>query len=598
MKVPKFFSLKHTIMLLFLPLIVVFVILSGSSTYLLAVRQIEENAYRNITDLVVQTKSHMNEQLLVVFGELVAVVNGSDIGAMVTSLHSNEGLDSGRYLSVANQFERIYQTHYPMIDSIYMNFNDGKASYTKVNYLLSDVNFSYKDYSSRYPNATFDYRWENLHEDDIFRYVGGEKEKVVSVFSLFGSDTSQARGIVLFHLKEAFFSQILSLVEISENGYLALASADGLMMFKDVDDAYVPDDKVRSHLMQREAASGTFRFTKTGGERTVVIYDTLPINGWRLAAIFPENDILEKIGYIKYLTIGMMIIVIAVAAAMSHILLRTVTRPISALTSKVKQVESGKLDTIFDIRTNNEIGILNRGIGSLIQRVQLLLHDIRLEQEQKRKAELAVLNEQIKPHFLYNTLHSLGQLIAMERKSEALAMVDSLSTFYRLGLSNGKEMIDVQEEVELVQHYLYIVGQRYSDTMRYTVEVDPALNRYVVLKLLLQPLVENAIYHGAKQKRGLSDIAVTGTVQGECMIFRIADNGKGIPEERLRSIQASLRGRHEPEHGKGFGLYNVHARIQSYFGAAYGIEIESEYGEGTVVTVRLPKLRRQEVGDS
>ena len=597
MKAQKFFSLKHTIMLLFLPLIVVFVIVSGSSSYLLAVRQIEENAYRNITDLVAQTKSHMNEQLLVVFGELVAVANGSDIGAMVTSLDSSEGLDSSRYLSVANQFERIHQTHYPMIDSIYMNFNDGKATYTKVNYLLSDVNFSYADYSSRYPNATFDYHWENLHENGIFQYVAGEKEKVVSVFSLFGSDTSRAKGIILFHLKEAFFSQILSLVEISENGYLALASPDGLMMFKNVNDAFVPDDKVRSHLMHREAASGTFRFTKPGGERTVVIYDTLPINGWRLAAIFPENDILEKINYIKYLTIGMMIVVIAVAAAMSHILLRTVTRPISALTSKVRQVESGKLDTLFDVRTNNEIGILNRGIGSLIQRVQLLLHDIRVEQEQKRRAELAVLNEQIKPHFLYNTLHSLNQLIAMERKSEAMAMVESLSAFYRLGLSNGKETIRVQEEVELVQHYLYIVGQRYSDTMRYTVEVDPELARYVMLKLLLQPLVENAIYHGAKQKRGVSNIAVTGTLEGECMIFRITDNGKGISEERLRSIQHSLRGRHEPEHGGGFGLHNVQARIQSYFGAAYGIGIESVYGEGTVVTVKLPKLQKEEVDD-
>jgi len=597
MKVPKFFSLKHTIMLLFFPLIVGFVIVSGSSSYLVAVRQIEENAYRNITDLVVQTKSHMNEQLLVVFGELVAVVNGSAIGAMVTSLDSSEGLDSNRYLAVANQFERIHQTHYSMIDSIYMNFNDGKASYTKVNYLLTDVNFSYEEYSSRYRNATFDYHWENIHEDGIFRYVGGEKEKVVSVFSLFGSETSQAKGIILFHLKEAFFREILSLVEISENGYLALASSDGMMMFKDVNDTFVPDDKVRSHLMNREAESGTFRFTKPGGERTVVIYDTLPINGWRLAAIFPENDILEKINYIKYLTIGMMIVVIAAAAAMSHILLRTVTRPISTLTAKVRQVESGKLDTVFDVRTNNEIGILNRGIGSLIQRVQLLLHDIRLEQEQKRKAELAVLNEQIKPHFLYNTLHSLNQLIALDRKSEAMAMVESLSSFYRLGLSNGKETIGVQEEVELVQHYLYIVGQRYSDTMRYSVEVDPELNRYVMLKLLLQPLVENAIYHGAKQKRGLSDIAVTGTLQGDYMIFRIADNGKGIPEERLRSIQASLRGQMDPDHSQGFGLYNVQARIQSYFGAAYGIGIESVYGEGTVVTVKLPKLQIQEVDD-
>jgi len=252
---------------------------------------------------------------------------------------------------------------------------------------------------------------------------------------------------------------------------------------------------------------------------------------------------------------------------------------------------------VFDVRTNNEIGILNRGIGSLIQRVQLLLHDIRLEQEQKRKAELAVLNEQIKPHFLYNTLHSLNQLIALDRKSEAMAMVESLSSFYRLGLSNGKETIGVQEEVELVQHYLYIVGQRYSDTMRYSVEVDPELNRYVMLKLLLQPLVENAIYHGAKQKRGLSDIAVTGTLQGDHMIFRIADNGKGIPEERLRSIQASLRGQMDPDHSQGFGLYNVQARIQSYFGAAYGIGIESVYGEGTVVTVKLPKLQIQEVDD-
>ncbi len=587
MKCKKFFSLKHNIMLLFLPIIIVIVIFSGSSSYLLAIKQIEGNSYRNISDVVIQTKSQINERLLTVFGELVTLVNSTDMALMLTNMNQSEGVDSSRYLTVANRLERIHLSNYSMIDSVYMNINEGQALFHKVNYLISDMSFSFQSYRKQYQGSQFNYYWRNLHENDVFDFVDND-ERVVSMFNLIGTESSGVRGIVMFHLKEAFFKQILEQVEISEHGYLALISKDGMMNFKDVEEVYLPNEEVKKYILERDETSGTFRFTKPDGVRMVVNYDTLPINEWRVAAIFPENDIINRVKYIKYVTIGMMIFVIIIAVFLSNLLLRMITKPISMLISKVKQVENGRMDTSFDIETKNEIGILNHVIGNLINRIKDLLRDNKYEQEQKHKAELAVLHEQIKPHFLYNTLHSISQLVELGYKAEAVAMLESISSFYRVSLSDGKDIISVQDEIQLTQHYLYIMGQRYNDSFLYEIDVDKSILYFSMIKLILQPLVENAIYHGAKQKRGIAIVKVIGFRQEDTLVFEVHDTGVGIPAEQLKVIQNSLQLKTSMNDNKSFGLYNIQARIQSHFGLQYGIKIKSEYGTGTIVKVVIP----------
>lgn len=206
-----------------------------------------------------------------------------------------------------------------------------------------------------------------------------------------------------------------------------------------------------------------------------------------------------------------------------------------------------------------------------------------------RKADLRLLQEQINPHFLYNTLDTIVWLIEGNDSDKAVNMVMSLSEFFRLVLSKGKEYITIQEEELHIKSYLEIQQVRYRDILEYEIEIDSELYRYQILKLTLQPLVENSLYHGIKYKRARGRILVTGRLCGDEVHFTVEDNGVGMEEEELHKLQEEIR---KPckDTEKGFGLANVNERIRMNFGAEYGMRIDSTKGKGTRVEIVIPAV--------
>lgn len=208
-----------------------------------------------------------------------------------------------------------------------------------------------------------------------------------------------------------------------------------------------------------------------------------------------------------------------------------------------------------------------------------------------RYAELRLLQEQINPHFLYNTLDTIIWLIEGNLSEQAVDMVVSLSDFFRLVLSHGKEFITIKDEELHIRSYLEIQQVRYQDILDYEISIDPALYPYRILKLTLQPLVENALYHGIKYKRAKGKITITGSMIREEQEIKIClcvkDNGVGMEEEELRRLQKEIM-RPCQETESGFGLANVNERLRMNFGMAYGLTILSKKGEGTEVRVMIP----------
>ncbi len=239
----------------------------------------------------------------------------------------------------------------------------------------------------------------------------------------------------------------------------------------------------------------------------------------------------------------------------------------------------------------DEITELSRGFNVIISRIRQLLDEKVEEQQQLKKAEFKTLQAQINPHFLYNTLDTIIWKTEANQKEEVIELVQALSSFFRITLSKGQDWITIRDEVEHVRSYLRIQEMRYRDILTYTIDVDDEILSYTILKLMLQPLVENALYHGIKNKRGGGTITVRGhRLDEKRALFEVADTGVGIPSSELARLRANLAdsSRRDDIGEHGFGIYNVHQRIKLYYGKQFGLSIESELQRGTTVSLVIP----------
>ena len=270
---------------------------------------------------------------------------------------------------------------------------------------------------------------------------------------------------------------------------------------------------------------------------------------------------------------------------------RSVTAPIMELCRRVQDVAGGDLAVREPVRSDTyEIRILGEGLEQMIGQLNAQIEEGTRKQESLRRMELALLQAQINPHFLYNTMDTIIWLIEADRSQAAVEMVSNLSDFFRHSLSRGEDIISLGEEERHVRSYLQIQQARYKDIMEYTIQIDSCLRETRLPKLTLQPLVENALYHGIKRKRGKGCIYITSRAEGADVLLQITDDGMGMTEVRLEELNRAMESRERV----GFGLATVHERLRLLFGCPYGLTLSSREGVGTTVTVRVPRWGREE----
>lgn len=286
---------------------------------------------------------------------------------------------------------------------------------------------------------------------------------------------------------------------------------------------------------------------------------------------------------------GMLAFLIFMVMILIVMIVLDITRPIKELSKVTEQVAKGDFSARARVESQDEVAVLADSVNSMTESLEELVTKIKEDERKMRKADLRLLQEQINPHFLYNTLDTIVWLIEGNDSDKAVNMVMSLSEFFRLVLSKGKEYITIQEEELHIKSYLEIQQMRYRDILEYEIRIDPELYRYQILKLTLQPLVENSLYHGIKYKRAKGNILVTGKLRGDEVHFTVEDNGAGMEEEELHKLQEEIK---KPckDTEKGFGLANVNERIRMNFGAKYGMRIDSARGKGTCVEIVIPAV--------
>ena len=284
------------------------------------------------------------------------------------------------------------------------------------------------------------------------------------------------------------------------------------------------------------------------------------------------------------------ILCILLSVAIIRKIVKWITRPLEELAETAGQFRKENLKVRCPVTTKDEIGELAGVFNEMLQRIEYQMENIRQVQKEKRKSELALIQAQIKPHFLYNTLDLIYIFCQMKNTQGAAKVTKAMADYYRTSLSSGREIINIGEEVKNISSYLLIQKERYSNKIDFQIEVDPSIYHYAIPKMTLQPLVENAIYHGLKTRKEKGNIYVKGWSENELIHLLIEDDGVGMSEEKIKEVMEN-----EDDMKKGhFGLSSVHRRIQIYYGAEYGIRIESKEQVGTKILIRLPQKEEEE----
>ncbi len=297
---------------------------------------------------------------------------------------------------------------------------------------------------------------------------------------------------------------------------------------------------------------------------------------------YVRADSMEFLRYMLPVSIVLGLLVLVTAKKLS----RLITKPLLELKNNMVSITYGKLDSYADIYSRDEVGVLSRVYNEMLEKIHSLLQQVEEEQNKKREYELALMQAQIKPHFLYNTLDLVYVLISLGRADEAKSTTKALAHFFRSTLSSGREIIAIEEEISILSDYLRIQKCRYPEVFEYEIQADEEVKAYLIPKLSLQPLAENAIYHGLKQQEKKGFIKILAKNDEESIYLSVQDNGIGIERELLDRILDEAK---ENRSYKSFGIYNVNRRFKLYYGERYKMEIRSAFPEGTQIDIWIKK---------
>ena len=403
---------------------------------------------------------------------------------------------------------------------------------------------------------------------------------------LVNNRTGAKEGLFFIDLNYSAISDLCNNNTIGNKGYIFVLDDKGNVI-------YHPKQQLMygglhtEHIEEIMACEKDSLTVRDGTERKLYTLSRSQKTGWTVVGAAYTSELLKNNKQARMLYILAAAILILAVFAISSILSREITKPLRRLSESMSRVEKGEFDRAnVDVTMENEIGSLGKSYNLMTERIHTLMEENVYEQKQKRKSELKALQAQINPHFLYNTLDSIIWMSEAGQSDEVVEMTSALAKLLRQSISNDHEQVELGQEMEYVKNYLTIQKMRYQDKLEYTVEVDPKVRHVMIVKLVLQPIVENAIYHGIKYKGSKGTLRIRAFAESEDVCIVIEDNGIGMDETALNIIFDETQKIHKQN---GVGVPNVQKRLKLYYGDKYGIIYESKVGIGTRATIRIPQ---------
>lgn len=498
--------------------------------------------------------------------------------------------------SVGERFNLLYENNMDQTDSIALFSADGEL-------LESVPALRVRNNLDVTREAWFSYtldRTENQHfflpqvqqifesSSDQYRWVI-PMTRVVEITK--GTDTVQ--GILLIHLNYTGLKLLLDGVTLGNEGYIYLIDGNGEIIYHPRAQLIDSGLEHENNRAVSEYRDGIYQETFQGEERVITV-KSVGYTGWKLIGVAPRQTVSLNSLKTQLLVVFVAAFILFLMSLVNSYISSRITTPIRKLELSVNEIEKGNLNAKVDAEGSYEIRHLGQSVQNMAKQIQVLMADIVSEHEKKRKQEFDTLQSQINPHFLYNTLDIIVWMIENEKPDQAVKAVTALARFFRISLSRGKSIITVKDELEHVRNYLMIQHMRFKNRFSYTIEAEEEVLELASLKLMLQPLVENAIYHGMEFMDGDGEIFISAWKEGEDLYLKVSDNGLGMTEEQVARLFSDMP-HTGSSRGSGIGVKNVNERIRLYFGSEYGLSIESEPDEGTVVTIHLPAVAYSEI---
>ena len=325
-----------------------------------------------------------------------------------------------------------------------------------------------------------------------------------------------------------------------------------------------------------------------GGKQRIVTQKTISYTGWKLVSVVPLESFGMGKDSTRYLVIMLVSLALLATVILNQFVSARISKPLRRLNDSVREWEAGNQEPDIYVGGSLEVEHLGRTLRSTMKQIQELMQDIVVKQEEKRKSELDALQSQINPHFLYNTLDSIVWMITGERYDDAVFMITQLASLFRISLSRGKTIIRVEDEIKHAENYMNIQKIRYKNAFEVSFDIAPEILSACTVKLVVQPILENAIYYGMEAMDDDGIISVRGYQKDGDVFLEISDNGLGMPEEAAAKLLTE--GERVRSRGSGVGLLNVHNRIRLRFGEQYGLQIESCPDEGMTVRIHIPYI--------
>ena len=538
--------------------------------------QTVKNTSAEYTSQLIQMVNENIEDYIGNMENIAHIVTGnSDVRNFLYTVNDDETVHNTYSQKVAEQFKTLKETRND-IYNIGILGNDGRYMindrYTVMNIHanLEEQEWYYK--AKRGQEVISSSHVQNIVENE-YHWVVTLSREIPNLLD------PEKNGVFFVDLNYSSISNLCEEINLGTKGYVFILDDQGNLVYHPKQQLIYSglweenlDTVMNATEKEIYSPDGTRLFTISKSEKT----------GWTVVGVTYMDEMLSGTKRIRVMYYLMAVILIGVAFLLSILLSDMITMPLRKLRESMKSVENGNFDLeIEEPQTGDEISDLFRGFKIMILKIrQLMEHGIQ-EQREKRKMELNALQAQINPHFLYNTLDSIIWMAEDGDTRDVVLMTSALARLLRKSISNKNETVMLSEEIEYTRSYLTIQKMRYKDKLEYEIDVDSSIHHAEIVKLIVQPLVENSIYHGIKNKeKGKGMVRIEGRYEDDEIVIRISDNGVGMTPEQLKHVFDTKR--------NGVGVQNVQHRIQLYYGTDYGLSFESVENVGTTVTIRLP----------
>ena len=502
---------------------------------------------------------------------------------------------SGTEQELRDALELLYAKDRDVLVSLALFDSDGGLiSSTPLTELKNSVTPSREEWFTAAMERIENLHFSTPHVQNLFEDPDSRYHWVVSLsrhVELTGGGVIRS-GVLLVDMNFSGIEQICKDVSFSDGqGYLYLIDRNGEIIYHPRQQLIYAGLLEENNQAAAAYSDGTYTEVFRSQRRQVTV-KTVGYTGWKLVGVAPTESLRDNYSQLLLFALFVVSLSIFLLVFVNLRLSEWITAPMKKLDLAVRQLEKGAETADFDVDGPYEVEHLSHSVQSMVSTMRHLMEDVIQQEEEKRRSELDVLQSQINPHFLYNTLDSVVWMTENGRTQEAVVMLTALARFFRISLSKGSNIIPIGDELEHARNYLTIQKMRYKNKFSVDISAEPGIEKLYTIKLIVQPILENAIYHGMEYADGDGEIHIRAFREGENAVIEVEDNGPGMSDETVQQLLKP--GRCSKAKGSGIGLRNVHQRIRLTFGAAYGLSIRSEPDNGTVVRICLPALEEED----